>query len=182
MVCELLFQTAELAVMSALPSCPGVKLLPAFLSLVVTWKIEPLCWGVVLRWCANVLKSTCSWALPCSNLPADTSGAFCFVQCQPLSLTGLAWAQRAPVMPLGSALCTDFHLLSRCEVLSLKAAENSQAAGLPCSCSLLCWVSRAGLLLLRRDSGCETFINSFSPWLCCEWFGEFLKWNNLNWS
>lgn len=32
MVCELVFQTLELAVMLALASCPGVKLLPAFLT------------------------------------------------------------------------------------------------------------------------------------------------------
>lgn len=71
-------------------------------------------------------------------------------------------------------LCTViFSLLSRCEVLSLKIAEIFQAGVLPCWCLILwwveqCWSSGLGLLLFRRDSGYETFMNSFFPWLFWE--------------
>lgn len=169
MVCDLVFLTVELAVVWALASCLGVKLLPAFLTskFWVTWKIESLYWGVVLKSCANFLEEHVQLGSVLFRSARRHLGcAFCFVQCQ---LQPLRWLRdrEFQLCPLDLLCSVIFSLLSRCEVLSLKIAETLQAGVLPCWCLILwwveqCWSSGLGLLLFRRDSGFETSNNSFA--------------------
>lgn len=138
---------------------------------------EELFWNhVQISW-----KSTCSWALVqiCQKTPW-----LCFLLCSvsaaaPERLQGWLRDREFQLYPLDLLCTVIFSLLSRCEVLSLKMAEIFQAGVLPCYCLILwwveqCWSSGLGPLLFRRDSGYETFINSFFLWLF-ERFVEFFN-------
>lgn len=140
MVCELVFQTLELAVGLALVSCPGVKLLPAFLACKFSGHMED--WIFILTSCSEIM---------CKFPGRACAAGLCVVQI----------CQKTPLLSFLLCLVSEQKKLQPLSFYrSSIGAENSSYAPWICSVrwlSVFCWGVRCCLWRLLKLFKLECF-------------------------